>query len=293
MNNIFKKYMQRENIDYFIVQLFAVFTMAFIFTLLVLNIQQSPSSDEILQSSAYLAQNNTSSNVTLNKRIHPVPVVQSSNKANTKNEALDDASQNMAVKVTQSSASIVSAEALSSDNKEAANEISATSQIATSEIDSSIDNDNLQTSNSSIQQASAIIVNAISPLTNGSTGNAVVQVSSRSINQNTTTNQSVSSSNNANRIQNNSVANSGTNSGNTTNSQQNLASQAQTDNQDFDDHGDQSLEVFGLNSARTSGVTNGTRLDGSVRRECPPLDRFMERDHERVINIQRSLGCII
>ena len=41
------------------------------------------------------------------------------------------------------------------------------------------------------------------------------------------------------------------------------------------------------------GVTRGTRLDVSIRKDCPPLTRFLERDHGNVTTIQQSLGCII
>lgn len=286
MNNIFKKYTQRENIDYFMVQLFAVFTTTFFVTLLVLNMQQSPSADEILQSAVHLARNDSSSSAPPSKRLHTIPVVQSSSKVNAKTESLDYTSQHTQVKNDQNSRSVASTETLTSDKKEITNET-----LAAIRVDGSVDNDNLQASIFSNQQSGALAVNAVSPFTSESTGNAFVQVTSLSASQNAATNQSVSSSNSS---QNSPVARSSTNRSSliNNNSQQNSTLQTQTSNQDLDDDGDQSLEVLGL-GATSAGVTNGTRLDGSVRRECPPLDRFLERDRDRVVNIQRSLGCII
>lgn len=292
MNNIFKKYTQKytqsENIDFFTVQLFAVFTTTFFITLLVLHLQQPPSTDESMQRVASFAQHNSGSKTASNKRIHTAPVVQASKKINTKNETLYGPSGNTEGEDTQNIASVASDETLKNNEKALAKE-----DMASLLTTGSAANNHLQAGNSSNlsnQKSGAIAVNGASPFTNGSTINAGLQVSSLSPSQNATINPSVSS---ATGRQNNQRAGAGasSNRANSINSQQNPTAHSQTSSQHFDNEG-QAREVLGV-GATNAGVTNGTRLDSSVRRDCPPLDRFQERDRDRVITIQRSIGCII
>lgn len=274
MKTFIKKFTDREAVDFFAVQLFSVFTLTFFVTLLILNIQQQSAVNR-LQSNVDIA-DNASSLEPVEQRIHAIPVSTISKQVNIKKDHVKDKARQISKYSLADKSANNAVSKLTSDHVELEEKTRVPKQIK---------NNTEQVSNNPSQYANVIVFNASSFFSNGSSNSAGASVSSSSSNQNLAPDRVNSSSSvSQQNISQPTIAANLT----ALNSQQNSNSNA------VDDDGDGSLEILGAGTGTaSSGVTNGTRLDGSVRRECPPLERFLERDRDRVASIQRSLGCII
>lgn len=274
-----KKIKNNEKIDIFIVQLFAVYAVTLVASLLVLGTQDITKTG-VEENSMLLAVSQVDAKLSQDADSQNLNTMHAS-----KNSSSDQAEDEIEQGSIQTAKSDVIASVTDKDED--------TSAEVTNKSVKPLIADNAQRNRK--QPSSNIPVNSyvrdVTPPVNANliASTNIQPFSSANSRSSSVNNISSSSVNNAPISQ-------------SSNSQRSSANRARQSTQtqinnlnDPESDGDHAVELLdhGNTQASGSGVTNGTRLDGSVRRECPPLDRFLERDRERVVTIQRSLGCII